>query len=230
MSSLSIDLTRRHWMASGIAAVAGIAAGGIAAASPNSGGAGSGAGVGANRGAGNGAGGDDAWNPIVPAVPASPPPGKPGDFDFLHGEWRIAHRRLKSPKDAEWDTFEGEATCWTILGGVGSVEELRIPARDFAGMGLRLLDVDKKLWNDFWVNARSGALAPPGLTGHFVEGVGVFIAEDSDDGKPILVRGVWDRIADGRCRWHQSVSRDAGKTWDYNWFMDWTRIGPPRSA
>lgn len=232
MSPMSIDLNRRQLMASGIVAVAGLAAGGIAAASANDG-AGGGSNAGASQGGNAGADGGDRWNPsvpAVPAVPAVPPPGKPGDFDFLHGEWRIAHRRLKSAKDAGWDEFEGEATCWTILGGVGSVEELRIPARNFSGMGLRLLDLEKKLWNDFWVNARSGVLAPPGLTGHFVEGVGVFIAEDTDDGKPILARGVWDRIAQGRCRWHQSVSRDAGKTWDYNWFMDWTRIGPPRSA
>ncbi|MBP6748062.1 MAG: hypothetical protein KA144_00365 [Xanthomonadaceae bacterium] len=228
MSPMSIDLTRRHLMASGIVAVAGIAAGGVAMASAA--GTGGSAGGGASQGAKAGAGGDDRWNPSVPAVPAVPPPGKPGDFDFLHGEWRIAHRQLKSAKDGEWIEYEGEATCWTILGGVGSVEELRIPARNFSGMGLRLLDLEKKLWSDFWVNGRSGVLAPPGLTGHFVEGVGVFIAEDSDNGKPILARGVWDRIAEGRCRWHQSVSRDAGKTWDYNWFMDWTRIGPPRSA
>lgn len=72
-------------------------------------------------------------------------PGKPGDFDFLSGSWNISHRRLKGK---EWDEFKGEATCWSILGGVGSVEELRIPARDFAGMGLRLLDVEKRIWSD----------------------------------------------------------------------------------
>ena len=65
---------------------------------------------------------------------------KPGEFDFLNGEWKIHHRRLKNPANNEWDIFEGEATCWSILGGVGSVEELRIPARNFSGMGLRLLD------------------------------------------------------------------------------------------
>ena len=54
------------------------------------------------------------------------------------GEWRIAHRRLKAPGD--WDMFEGEATCWSILDGRAHVEELRIPVRDFAGMGLRTLD------------------------------------------------------------------------------------------
>ncbi len=153
---------------------------------------------------------------------AAPPDGKPGDFDFLAGNWSIKHRRLKAPGD--WDLFDGEATCWTILGGVGSVEELRIPARSFAGMGLRLLDVGNKIWSDFWVNAKSGVLTTPGLTGAFQDGAGVFVADDVDGDRPIKVRSVWDRITPKSCRWHQAVSYDAGKTWAENWNMDWTRI------
>eukprot|EP01035_Chromulina_nebulosa_P012175 gene12175-16240_t len=95
-----------------------------------------------------------AGAPMATARPL--PPGKPGDFDFLTGEWRISHRRLKAP--GEWDMFEGEATCWSIIGGVGHVEELRIPARDFSGAGLRFLDLETKVWSDFWINAKSGAL------------------------------------------------------------------------
>jgi hypothetical protein len=150
-------------------------------------------------------------------------PGKPGDFDFLAGNWNISHRRLKSAQTGEWDEFKGEATCWTILAGVGSVEELRIPARDFSGMGLRLLDVEKRVWNDFWVNARSGVLTTPGLTGVFENGVGTFEADDKDGDKPIKVRGVWDRITKASCRWYQTASRDGGKTWEESWFMDWVR-------
>lgn len=160
-----------------------------------------------------------------PAAPEPPPPGKPGDFDFLAGEWRIKHRRLKTPRTTEWEDFEGEATCWTILGGVGSVEELRIPARNFAGMGLRLLDVEKKLWSDFWVNAKSGVLTTPGQTGHFKDGVGTFGADDTDnEGKPIKVKGVWDRITPSSCRWWQAASWDGGATWEQNWVMEWTRV------
>lgn len=158
------------------------------------------------------------------ASDAAPPPGKPGDFDFLAGEWKIRHRRLKTPGTDDWDAFEGEATCWTILGGVGSVEELRIPARNFSGMGLRLLDVEKRVWSDFWVNAKSGVLTTPGMPGHFVDGAGIFIADDMDGDKPIKVRGVWDRISPTSCRWHQAVSYDDGATWQENWFMTWTRI------
>ena len=148
-------------------------------------------------------------------------PGRPGDFDWLAGEWKIRHRRLKAP--GEWDEFEGEATCWTILGGVGSVEELRIPARDFSGLGLRLLDLETRVWSDYWVNARSGVLGAAGLTGSFENGDGVFLAEEVDGDTPILVRGLWDAITATSHRWTQGVSRDGGKTWDDNWLMQWTR-------
>lgn len=148
-------------------------------------------------------------------------PGKPGDFDFLQGNWKIRHKRLLKP--GEWDDFEGEATCWSILGGVASIEELRIPARDFAGMGLRLLDVPAQVWRDHWVNAKSGVLTPPGMPGGFSDGAGTFIADDRDGDQPIKVRGIWDRITPASCRWHQAISRDGGASWQPNWFMDWTR-------
>lgn len=157
------------------------------------------------------------------ALPNTPTPGKPGDFNFLHGEWKIKHRRLP-PGAKEWDVFEGEATCHTILDGIGSVEELRIPARDFSGMGLRLLDVTTKVWSDFWVNAKSGVLATPGQTGSFENGAGIFVSDDMDGDKPIKAAGVWDRITPTSCRWRQSVSHDGGKTWEDNWIMEWTRV------
>lgn len=153
---------------------------------------------------------------------AEPAQARPGDFDFLAGEWRISHRRLK-PETGEWDEFTGEATCWTILNGVGSVEELRIPARNFAGMGLRLLELDRKIWSDFWVNAKSGVLTTPGMTGLFQNGEGVFEADEMDGDQPIKVRGVWDRITPAGHRWHQAISHDSGKTWQVNWTMDWVR-------
>jgi len=159
-----------------------------------------------------------------PALATTAPPalGKAGDFDFLAGRWSIQHRKRKA--DGSWDTFAGEATCWTILGGVGSVEELRIPARDLSGMGLRLLDLETRIWSDYWVNAKSGVLGEAGLTGVFVDGVGNFTAEDNDNGKPIVVRGVWDQITPKSCRWRQGVSHDAGATWDEGWIMAWTRV------
>jgi hypothetical protein len=146
--------------------------------------------------------------------------GKAGDFEFLSGQWKIRHRRLKGK---EWDEFDGEATCWTVLGGAGSIEELRIPARNFSGLGIRLLDPKSGVWNDHWVNGQAREIGEAGLTGVFVDGVGTFTAQDTDNGAPIVVRGVWDRITPASCRWRQGVSRDGGKTWEENWFMEWRR-------
>lgn len=158
----------------------------------------------------------------LPAAAGDTAEGRPGDFNFLAGEWRISHRRLK-PETGEWDEFTGEATCWTILNGAGSIEELRIPARNFAGVGIRLFEAERKLWSDFWVNAKSGVLTTPGLTGSFRKGEGVFEADEMDGDQPIKVRGTWDRITPTSHRWYQTVSRDGGKTWQANWFMEWVK-------
>jgi hypothetical protein len=159
----------------------------------------------------------------VPALPSQPSPGKPGEFDFLAGQWRIEHWR-RPPGAPAWDRFTGEATCRTILGGVGSVEELRIPARGFAGMGLRLLDVAKREWSDFWVNAGSGVLTTPGQNGSFENGVGLFWSDYEDAGRKMRSAGIWDQITPRSCRWRQVVSDDGGKTWEHNWVMLWRRV------
>jgi hypothetical protein len=157
----------------------------------------------------------------IPPLPATPTPGRPGDFDFLTGEWRIQNRSIVN---GAWLEYEGEATVHAILAGICSVEELRIPARSFSGMGLRLLDVEKRVWSDHWVNARSGVLTTPGQTGSFENGAGIFVTDDVADGQPVKYVGVWDNITPTSCRWRQASSKDAGKTWDQNWIMNWTRV------
>ena len=140
------------------------------------------------------------------------------------GVARIHHWQPK-PDTAgrEWIEFDGEATVHGILAGVCSVEELRIPQRSFSGMGLRLLDVEKKGWSDHWVNAKSGVVTTPGVTGSFANGAGIFVSEDELDGKPAKFAGIWDLITPKSCRWRQAVSRDGGKSWEQNWIMDWRR-------
>jgi len=158
----------------------------------------------------------------IPPLPETPTPGRPGDFDFLTGEWRIHHWQRRGGN--EWIEFEGEATVTAILAGIGSVEELRIPERNFSGMGLRLLDVEKRVWSDFWVNARSGVLTTPGQTGSFEDGSGIFVTDDVENGQPVKYAGVWDSITPTNCRWRQAASHDGGKSWEQSWIMSWTRV------
>lgn len=157
----------------------------------------------------------------IPPLPTAPTPGAPGDFAFLSGEWRIANRSIV---DGAWLEYSGEATVHGILEGIGSVEELRIPARNFSGMGLRLLDMKTRIWSDFWVNARSGALTTPGQTGSFENGAGLFVSDYDDAGRAMKSIGVWDQITPTSCRWRQATSADGGRTWDHNWIMHWTRV------
>lgn len=147
-----------------------------------------------------------------------------GDFDFLTGEWTIRNRRLKDGTKDVWEEFPGAATVYRVMGGMASIEELRIPADNYRGMGVRVWHSQEKLWADHWTGAYNGVVNPPQL-GQFIDGEGIFISDDEMGGKPIKARGVWDRITPNSCRWHQSTSADGGKTWDYNWYMDWTRVG-----
>ncbi len=85
------------------------------------------------------------------------------------------------------------------------------------------LDVQRKVWADHWVNAKSGVLTPPPSWGSFVNGVGTWDSDDKDGEQPIIVRGVWDQITPTSCRWYQASSRDDGKTWQESWVMQWVR-------
>jgi len=156
----------------------------------------------------------------IPALPNSATPGQAGDFAFLTGEWRIQNRSIV---EGEWLEYPSEATVHAILGGICSVEELRIPARNFSGMGLRLLDVETRVWSDHWVNARTGALTLPGQRGSFESGAGIFVTDEIYDGVAVKHVGVWDNITSRSCRWRQASSRDGGKTWAQNWIMEWVR-------
>jgi hypothetical protein len=146
-----------------------------------------------------------------------------GDFDFLAGEWKIHHRRLKDGTKDEWQEFDSGATVHRVLDGMGSIEELRQSNGTFMGMGVRVWHPEEAMWADHWTSAANGVVNPPQM-GRFIDGAGVFVSEEEVDGTKWLYRGVWDRIAPSACRWHQSSSSDGGKTWDWNWYMDWTRV------
>lgn len=159
-----------------------------------------------------------------PSPASKPPPNGAHDFDFLHGQWTIAHRRLKRRHvgSDDWDRFSATATCEPRLGGIANVEEIAIPERGFSGMTLRSFDLSAGLWSIWWISSLEGRLQPP-VTGQFRDGTGVFEGDDLDDGRPIRARYVWSDIGANSARWAQSFSLDGGQTWEVNWVMDFTR-------
>jgi hypothetical protein len=70
-------------------------------------------------------------------------PSAPRDFDFVIGDWRVKHRRLKERlvNCDEWIEFDGEMSTREILGGFGNIEDnlLRFPEGEFRAARTALL-------------------------------------------------------------------------------------------
>jgi hypothetical protein len=148
------------------------------------------------------------------------------DFDFLAGEWRVHHRRLKErlANNREWIEFNGTCASRKILGGLGNMDEnlLDMPDRSYSAVTVRTYDPAKDQWSIWWIDSRNpGPLDPP-VVGRFENGVGTFYAEDNFKGKPIRVRFLWTKLSTTP-HWEQAFSNDGGKTWETNWTMDFTK-------
>ncbi len=148
--------------------------------------------------------------------------GDSHDFDFLHGSWRIHHRRLLSRLTGctEWEEFDSETTCRAILGGAGNIDEGELPG--YSAMALRLFDKARQEWSIYWITDRSSVIEPP-VVGTFTDGRGEFYGPDTHEGIPVLVRFQWSDITPVSARWEQALSTDDGATWETNWIMDFTR-------
>ena len=146
------------------------------------------------------------------------------DFDFLHGNWNVTHRRLKARGvgSTDWQQYSGSAETRPLLAGLCNIEEHRIEGQLFSGVALRCFDRAAKQWQIYWVSERDGQMQPP-VRGAFDHDVGHFEGDDVDGDRPIRVRFLWHKLTPSSARWEQSFSYDAGKTWETNWIMDFER-------
>ncbi|MEU8034689.1 hypothetical protein AB0C13_40125 [Streptomyces sp. NPDC049099] len=149
------------------------------------------------------------------------------DFDFLHGSWDVANRRLTAPLSGggAWEEFPGHSVIRPLFGGAGNIDEITFPTRGLRGVTLRLFDRGTGQWAIHWSDSRTGRLDPP-VIGGFTGDRGDFHGEDTFDGRPIRVNFTWYRLGPDSARWEQEFSADGGRTWELNWIMDLTRTGP----
>jgi hypothetical protein len=112
------------------------------------------------------------------------------------------------------------------MGGLGNVEDhvLDRPGGVSKAVGLRAYDAKSGQWAIWWVDGRNplAALDPP-VQGRFERGIGTFYSESTADGKTTLTRYTWSNISPTSAHWEQGFSTDGGKTWDTNWYMEFTR-------
>jgi hypothetical protein len=158
------------------------------------------------------------------------PPMRDGrhDFDFLAGRWAVSHRRLiqSLAGSNDWQTFTGTCHAWPLLGGLGNVDDnlLHLPAGDYRAASLRAFDPGTQRWSIWWLDGRAPGRLDPPVVGAFESGIGTFLADDTYEGRPIRVRFTWSGTDTPAPRWEQAFSADAGKTWETNWAMNFSRL------
>ncbi|WP_207476645.1 hypothetical protein [Arenibaculum pallidiluteum] len=148
-------------------------------------------------------------------------------FDFLIGDWKVRHRRLKHRLAGctDWAEFDGTTSARKILGGMGNMDENQIGLPDgaYSALSVRLFDARADRWSIWWIDARRPDALDPPVIGGFADGRGVFYGDDRLEGRPIRVRFIWSDITDTTARWEQAFSPDGGANWETNWVMEFIR-------
>lgn len=159
--------------------------------------------------------------------PADPATTDAADFDFLIGDWRVAHRRLKQRLvgDQDWEEFSGTSSTRKILGGWGNIEDNRIdlPGGAYRAIALRSFDRQARQWAIWWLDARAPHQLDVPVIGGFANGEGAFFADDTVGGRTIKVRFLWTQTNTPTPRWDQAFSADGGQSWETNWTMRFHR-------
>ena len=150
------------------------------------------------------------------------------DFDFEIGTWTIHLKRLERrlAGSTTWIEFNGTSVTRKIWDGRAQLEQFETdsPAGGhIEGLTLRLYNPQSHQWRLYWVNSKVGILDPPQV-GEFKNGRGEFYAQDTIDGKTILIRFIWSNTNTNTPHFEQSFSDDGGKTWEVNWITDQTRV------
>jgi hypothetical protein len=152
--------------------------------------------------------------------------GSADDFHYFAGAWTTHQRRLKQRGTGsdEWETFPATLCMTEYLEGTATVDELHFPTKGWAGLTVRTFDVKKHQWSIYWVSSATGVMGTP-VVGGFDGQRGEFYGEDSDDGRPVKVRFIWDKLDRNHARWEQAFSYD-NRTWETNWTADFVRADP----
>lgn len=149
------------------------------------------------------------------------------DFDFYEGKWLLQNKKLKERLSGctEWLTFESTQEMYKVLHGIGNIDNYlaTFNGEPFEGMSLRLFNPKTRLWSIYWADSNEGILQPP-VVGSFENGIGHFLTKDIFKGKNIVVLFRWDVRDKEKPVWSQAFSDDHGKTWEWNWYMYFSRL------
>jgi hypothetical protein len=148
------------------------------------------------------------------------------DFDFLAGNWNITNKKLKYrlQNSNDWESFNAIQDVKLILNGIGNTDRYyaNLNGKDFEGMTLRLFEPKTKLWSIYWADSNLGKLDIP-VVGSFENNIGRFYTKDTYKGKKVIAMFKWDKTNPDKPVWSQALSADNGKTWEWNWYMNFEK-------
>lgn len=149
------------------------------------------------------------------------------DFDFYEGKWKLHNKKLKTRLNncTEWIEFESTQEMYRVLHGLGNIDNFlaSFDGVPFEGMSVRLFNPKTKLWSIYWADSNEGVLQPP-VVGSFDNDIAHFFAKDVFNGKDILVVFRWNIKDRLNPVWSQAFSEDKGKTWEWNWYMFFSKF------
>jgi hypothetical protein len=149
------------------------------------------------------------------------------DFDPLLGSWKYHLKRRLHPLtgSATWIEVNGTGVCYKVWDGGAQLDTFEADGSTghIEGLTLRVYNPQSHQWRLYWANSKIGILDPPQV-GEFKNGQGEFFAQDTINGKTILIRFDWTNMTTNSPHFEQSFSDDGGKTWEVNWITDQTRI------
>lgn len=148
------------------------------------------------------------------------------DFDFLVGSWKIRNKKLNKrlANCDEWTEFEATGECRKILNGFANTDSFSadFDGKPFEAITLRLFNPQTKLWSIYWADSNAVVLDIPQV-GSFGGRTGEFFARDIFEEKPIIIKFNWNATDAENPVWSQAFSADDGKTWEWNWYMYFSR-------
>jgi hypothetical protein len=161
---------------------------------------------------------------VALCAPAAVAPARDGqhDFDDSFGAWNVHVARLDRPLAGSHTWLEYDGThiitpLWNGRANMGTLDATG-PAGRIEAMSPRLYNPATGQWSVRYASSRDGVLGVPHV-GRFVNGRGVFIAQDVIGEKVILVRNTyWAESADLH-RFEVAYSDDGGLNWETNWTM-----------
>jgi hypothetical protein len=148
------------------------------------------------------------------------------DFDYLIGKWNIRNRRLKKPLAGsdEWEEFDATQELRPVLLGLANFDifHTEFDGKPFEGLTVRLFDPQTRLWTIYWADSHAVKL-DGGKVGSFDGDEGEFFGREVVAGKDVIVKFHWDKRDPNAPIYSRAFSADAGRTWEWNWYSNFSR-------